>query len=582
MRSGIEKLKVEDDLTHEEILKKGRDSVSDGLAYLTSTQVKNFYARVLSGVDRMPVIGLGTMGVTANRGKYMLVYDPVFAARVSYEELCATLEHEVYHIILEHIPRYLNLVALCTDEDKYLHKIVANLAMDAVANELLSETWPKMRDKDQPLGYWVLPSNFTPPLPPKLAFENYQKLLFETLKQRMKSDPKDLYQMASAMMKDAMDKAQKAMQQLQQKQKQSQKQEGEESDSGQQGQQDSPGEEQQGQQSQQGQSGDQPGQQGQPGQPGGSKQAGSSGEPNPYSQMSPEELQSKVDQLDEIDKEVLKMLLSSMQSHAMLDSTNSQDGEAHQLTEHGRELIKAAAQAQKKSRGTLPGHLEELIKHMLLPPTVPWTQFLHNLVQRTRQTKKERGMARPSKIISAMRKYAQIETAKAEGKETPLLRRLQKFKRVPPFPGIKQNNKYTIVYAVDTSGSMSHKELAVGLSELQHVQKSDSDVSICVLYADTAVCKEFWIGPNDTIDASLTGRGGTDFDAVFEHVQKLMGSSEKAPDLLVYCTDGYAPPPTVRIPIPTVWLLTPDGAPVMREAGHITLQMRDYQLGEGY
>jgi predicted metal-dependent peptidase len=61
-----------------------------------------------------------------------------------------------------------------------------------------------------------------------------------------------------------------------------------------------------------------------------------------------------------------------------------------------------------------------------------------------------------------------------------------------------------------------------------------------------------------------------------------MGSSEKAPDLLVYCTDGYAPPPTVRIPIPTVWLLTPDGAPVMREAGHITLQMRDYQLGEGY
>ena len=580
MRSNIDKLDLSGSSDVEAIMKKGRDSVADGLAYLTSTQVQNFYARVISGLDRMAVPGLGTMAVTAVKGKYLLMYDPVFAGQVSYEELCATLEHEVYHILLEHIPRLMAITRLATASDMYLHKMVANLAMDAAANALLVQSWPKMRDPSKPLGYWVLPEGFQPPLPPEMAFEQYHKLLFDTLKNRLKTDPKELYQMAAAMIKDAADKGQQAKQQLQK---------------GQQGQQNQQG--QQGQQDQQGQSGEQQQQQGQQGQQGqsqGSQQAqdqqpgqGGSGsgpkDTNPFEGMSPGELKEKAESLDPIDQEVLKMLLSSMKSHCMIDEEANDESDSHKLQEHGRDLIKSAAQAHKKSRGTMPGHLEELIKYMLMPPTVPWTQFLHNIVQRTRQTKKERGMSRPSKIISAMRKYAQLEIDKADGDlSSPLLRKLVQFRRVPPFPGIKQDNKYTIVYAVDTSGSMSHAELEKGLSELQHLQKSDSDISICVIYADTAVCKEFWIDATTPLDRSLTGRGGTDFDAVFEHTAKLMGSPDKSPDLLVYCTDGYAPPPTVKIPIPTVWLLTPHGSPVMKDAGHITIQMRDYQLGESY
>lgn len=171
--------------------------------------------------------------------------------------------------------------------------------------------------------------------------------------------------------------------------------------------------------------------------------------------------------------------------------------------------------------------------------------------------------------------------------EKPLIKklkrtnRLAKLKRVPPFPGTKQSNKFTIVYAVDTSGSMSNRDLQLGLSELQQIQKSDSEVTILVMYSDAAVAHEYKIGAHDQIDFSIKGRGGTDFEPVFERVQELLRSSEDAPDVLIYATDGYAPQPTIRLSIPVVWLITPTGRPICTDAGHITLMMKDYDSGEG-
>jgi predicted metal-dependent peptidase len=204
-------------------------------------------------------------------------------------------------------------------------------------------------------------------------------------------------------------------------------------------------------------------------------------------------------------------------------------------------------------------------------------------VQRTKQTKKQRGMSRPSKMLSAVRKFAVLHEGSDDPRMLALQAQLRALRRVSVFPGTKHVNKFTIVFVVDTSGSMSAVEMAAGLAQLQHIQKVDRDVNICVIYADTHVCKEYWVGPNDELDTKMTGRGGTDFELVFRYVaETLMRSQDKAPDILVYCTDGYAPPPTTRLPIPTVWLLTPRGQPVMSEAGHITLEMRDYALGESY
>jgi predicted metal-dependent peptidase len=62
------------------------------------------------------------------------------------------------------------------------------------------------------------------------------------------------------------------------------------------------------------------------------------------------------------------------------------------------------------------------------------------------------------------------------------------------------------------------------------------------------------------VDLTVTGRGGTDFNPPFIRCQEMLAGG-RAVDLLVYATDGYAPPPDVnsRVPIPVVWLLTPNG-----------------------
>lgn len=171
-----------------------------------------------------------------------------------------------------------------------------------------------------------------------------------------------------------------------------------------------------------------------------------------------------------------------------------------------------------------------------------------------------------------------IEDKLAAKKER--LRRLSMLRRVPPFPGIKHSNKFTIVYAVDTSGSMSSNDLRLGLSELQQLQKADSEIKIIVMQSDARVAHEYTVGCNDEIDFKIYGRGGTDFEPVFERVKELLGSTENAPDILIYATDGYAPQPTIRLPIPVVWLITPTGQPVCKDAGHITLVMKDYVSGE--
>ena len=552
----------------EDNISKGRDSVSDALAYLTSSNVGNFYARVLNALDRYSVPGFGTMGVTVKDGKYILVYDPLFAARVSYEEVCATCEHEVLHLVLEHIPRYFQLQRVFgSDYSDQLMELVANLAMDAAANELLAESWPGVKDlEDTPLGKWVLPEGFDPPMPPKLSFEAYQELMMEYMKHRMKSAPSDLMGLAMGMLKEQLDAVQQAI-----------NGQGDEAGGGGKGEEEGEG---QGQGQGEGQGEGE-------GQGQGSGGGMAQGEPPPPS------LQDQANNLNSVDQKILEQLLSSLKKHAIWEMTANKENEAetHQLAEHGKQVLKETVKSTpEKSRGLIPHHMMELIRELLAPPVVPWTQFFQEVIQRTKQTKKQRGMSRPSKVLSALKHWARRTLANLEEEEeelTPKQLSLQKslglMKRTPVFPGVRMDKKYTVIFAVDTSGSMGTEELERAMAELQHVQKSDPDMRVGVIYADSAISKVYWVNASDELDFGLTGRGGTHFDPVFQYItEELVGHQENSPDLLVYATDGYAPPPTIRLPFPVVWLITPRGVPCCSDAGHITIEMRDYKLGESY
>jgi predicted metal-dependent peptidase len=196
--------------------------------------------------------------------------------------------------------------------------------------------------------------------------------------------------------------------------------------------------------------------------------------------------------------------------------------------------------------------MKELIEAMLRPPTVPWPELLRNFCVKTRQTKIGRGMSRPN-------------------------RRMHGIPGVLPFPGRARDRKFTIYFALDTSGSMSSEDCKMGLTELCHLAKADQDITIMAMYCDTRIGKLYKVESVDDVDWEIVGRGGTDFNEPFIKIQQLL-RSDKAGDILVYVTDGYAPDPAPenRVPIPVVWLITPDGTiPSPNYGVHIKMEPFD-------
>lgn len=365
-------------------------SIESALGYLTSASVRNFYATVINALERVPAKGFKTMAVAAHRGRYVLIYDPDWIQTISFEELLATVEHEVIHIILHHIPRYLRLRRLFEDtDDKELFKLCSNTASDLADNCLLMTNFPKIADPAKPLGNWILPNQFKPMLPNNLDYEKYHMLLTHLFRQRLTQPTSKLYQLAKKALEQQQQQLQQALQAAYPNK--SPDGEGEESSKGQ-------GEPQQGQ--------------GEPQQGQGSAQSQDSSGSGDAS----ESVELDLNNLDPIDQLAVKLLMETMAKHMAWDAaadinkkTENQEADPHKLEEHGRQIVSEVVRNTKKTRGTVPANVAEIVKHMLAPPTVPWTQFLHNIVQQTRQTKKQRGMSRPSKKLAAFKVYAQKE-----------------------------------------------------------------------------------------------------------------------------------------------------------------------------
>lgn len=123
------------------------------------------------------------------------------------------------------------------------------------------------------------------------------------------------------------------------------------------------------------------------------------------------------------------------------------------------------------------------------------------------------------------------------------------------YPGTRKDPRYHILFAIDTSGSMSEDDLKDALGELRGVQKSSEGVEITVVECDTSIQKEYTLGPNSEIHRRVHGRGGTIFDPVFIRARDLK------PDAILYITDGYAPLPAPenRVNTPLMWVLTRGG-----------------------
>ena len=121
------------------------------------------------------------------------------------------------------------------------------------------------------------------------------------------------------------------------------------------------------------------------------------------------------------------------------------------------------------------------------------------------------------------------------------------------FPSLR-SSEVNIGVALDTSGSISNKEINEFVSEIDAI-KSVMRAKITLHACDLELAKagpwvyESW--DEFAVPKSIKGGGGTSFIPIFEWLETL----DQAPNILVYFTDADGPFPKVEPNIPVIWLV---------------------------
>jgi predicted metal-dependent peptidase len=201
-----------------------------------------------------------------------------------------------------------------------------------------------------------------------------------------------------------------------------------------------------------------------------------------------------------------------------------------------RQVAEAVRAAAAKGRGDVPGGLVRWAEEFLKPPKVDWRTKLGEVC---RTAVKYRAGATTYTYSRPCRRQAVY----GFGPGRPILPDM-----VQPVP--------RVAIAVDTSGSMSPRELADAVCEADGILKAIG-ASATFIACDATVGALREVRTRREVLAALVGGGGTDFRPVFEAVEKL----RPRPEVVVFATDGQGPAPA-RPPagVKTVWLLVGRGA----------------------
>lgn len=194
---------------------------------------------------------------------------------------------------------------------------------------------------------------------------------------------------------------------------------------------------------------------------------------------------------------------------------------SNQLPGLSREWQSRIDSANTQQKGNVPeGLLREL--RSLEYPELPWYQIIR---QRLKTVSRLRSWKRPNK------RYLPFY-----------------------FPGTTRNKGLTAVIAIDTSGSMSTKQLTKALSEIWGLAQSFKGIKFYLVTCDASVWDVMKLdnGKKEVLKKiKMRGGGGTDFRPVFELVKKKYQSEI---DCLIFFTDGWGDFPTKRPFYPVYWI----------------------------
>ena len=184
-------------------------------------------------------------------------------------------------------------------------------------------------------------------------------------------------------------------------------------------------------------------------------------------------------------------------------------------------IVLATAEQVEKQCGNIPGCLSEMLEKLRekKPEVFNWKAYFRRLL----------GSIYDVNIRSTRRKQS---------------------KRFEGAAGIQHRKKVSILVAVDTSGSVSNKELQDFFSEIEYIYKAGARVTI--LECDTRINKV--VEYDGKKIPEVIGRGGTDFNPPVEYYVK----HKKEYASLIYFTDGECSLPKQK-PSGMVWVITSNG-----------------------
>ena len=190
------------------------------------------------------------------------------------------------------------------------------------------------------------------------------------------------------------------------------------------------------------------------------------------------------------------------------------------LKSHIEWLMEETAQTVEKGRpGSTPGEIQVLLDLIKKPPVFDWKKYVRGWV----------------------------------GNSNDVYVKQTRFKPNPYFtqnPANKIKMRQNILFAIDTSGSVSNEELQECMSELYNLWKFGHTISI--MCADTKLYDPYIYKGENTV--KIHGRGGTTFTPTLEFFNQ-----NKQYNAMIYFTDGYAElPPNANRSM--LWIISSNGS----------------------
>ena len=156
-------------------------------------------------------------------------------------------------------------------------------------------------------------------------------------------------------------------------------------------------------------------------------------------------------------------------------------------------------------------------------------------------------------VITWQQVLAKLLNSIPAGKKPTVFRRNRLHPERLDLKGKLPDKELDIVFAIDTSASVTNKEIAEIANEIFAITKL-MKTKITIVECDTMIGRTYEANSPDEVQLDVTGRGGTAFTPVFEWLKE----NKTKDTILIYATDGYGEYRLGEdnITQSTVWLMT--------------------------